>query len=59
LTVDAPAEGILDPLVSKLWGLKYAVHAANTVLKVDEIIMSKPAGGPRAPQGPGGDHDDD
>jgi len=33
-----------------------ATDAAVTVLRVDQIIMSKPAGGPKAPeQGGGGD----
>jgi T-complex protein 1 subunit theta len=58
MILDAKAAGILDPLLTKFWGLKYAVHAANTVLKVDEIIMSKPAGGPKPP-GQGGAPDDD
>lgn len=29
-------------------GIKLATHAANTVLSVDQIIMAKAAGGPRA-----------
>ena len=37
--------------------IKMAAEAAVTVLRVDQIIMSKPAGGPKAaPQG-GGDDD--
>ena len=31
--------------------LKLAVDAAVTVLRVDQIIMAKPAGGPKMPQG--------
>lgn len=33
-----------------MWGLKYAVNAACTVLKVDQIIMAKRAGGPKPPK---------
>uniref|UniRef100_A0A8B9HNV4 T-complex protein 1 subunit theta n=1 Tax=Astyanax mexicanus TaxID=7994 RepID=A0A8B9HNV4_ASTMX len=41
--------GILDPYLVKYWGIKLATNAAITVLRVDQIIMAKPAGGPRAP----------
>lgn len=41
-----------------MWGLKYAVGAAATILRVDQIIMAKRAGGPKPRQG-GGDNDDD
>jgi T-complex protein 1 subunit theta len=37
--------------------LRLAVDAALTVLRVDQIIMSKPAGGPKPPAGGGGDED--
>ncbi|MCH91378.1 T-complex protein 1 subunit theta-like, partial [Trifolium medium] len=41
-----------------LFALKYAADAACTVLRVDQIIMSKPAGGPRRDQpAPGMDED--
>merc|ERR1719174_930897 len=49
--------GILDLLHTKKEAIKLATDAAVTVLRVDQIIMSKPAGGPKAPEG-GGDHDD-
>lgn len=38
--------------------MKYAVGAACTVLKVDQIIMAKRAGGPKVPSGGGRDEDD-
>jgi len=38
--------------------MKYAVSAACTVLKVDQIIMAKRAGGPKAPSGGIRDEDD-
>ncbi|CAK6953880.1 T-complex protein 1 subunit theta isoform X2 [Scomber scombrus] len=43
--------GIMDPYMVKHWGIKLATNAAITVLRVDQIIMAKPAGGPKAPQG--------
>lgn len=56
---DSVEKGILDLYVNKMWGLKYAVGAAATILRVDQIIMAKRAGGPKArPQG-AGDQDDD
>ena len=51
---DVVEEEILDTFEAKSWGIKLATDAVNTVLKVDQIIMSKPAGGPnmRGPQAP-------
>uniref|UniRef100_H3AF78 T-complex protein 1 subunit theta n=1 Tax=Latimeria chalumnae TaxID=7897 RepID=H3AF78_LATCH len=43
--------GILDSYLVKHWGIKLATNAAVTVLRVDQIIMAKPSGGPRAPTG--------
>jgi len=39
--------GIYDCYVSKLNALRLAIDATLTVLKVDQIVMSKPAGGPK------------
>ncbi|XP_053995070.1 T-complex protein 1 subunit theta [Hylaeus volcanicus] len=55
--IDTQKEGILDLFLTKQWGLKYAVSVACTVLKVDQIIMAKRAGGPKVPGG--GVRDDD
>lgn len=55
--IDTVEAGILDLYLTKQWAMKYAVGAACTVLKVDQIIMAKRAGGPKAP--PGGVRDDD
>ena len=44
------SDNVYDLYVAKWWGMKLAVDAASTVLRVDQIIMSRPAGGPRAPQ---------
>ena len=40
------------------WGLKLATDAVVTVLRVDQIIMAKQAGGPKAPPTGQGDDDD-
>eukprot|EP00339_Tiarina_fusa_P001726 CAMPEP_0117071506 /NCGR_PEP_ID=MMETSP0472-20121206/50261_1 /TAXON_ID=693140 ORGANISM="Tiarina fusus, Strain LIS" /NCGR_SAMPLE_ID=MMETSP0472 /ASSEMBLY_ACC=CAM_ASM_000603 /LENGTH=547 /DNA_ID=CAMNT_0004795093 /DNA_START=96 /DNA_END=1739 /DNA_ORIENTATION=- len=44
---------IYDLMIVKRSALKLAVEAAMTVLKVDQIIMSKQSGGPKMPQMPG------
>ena len=51
------------------WAIKFAANAAATVLRVDQvrddrprssqIIMSKPAGGPKAPKQGAPDGDDE
>jgi T-complex protein 1 subunit theta len=38
----------VDLLATKLSAIKLAVDAATTILKVDQIIMSKQSGGPQA-----------
>ncbi|NXD28671.1 TCPQ protein, partial [Spelaeornis formosus] len=43
--------GVLDTYLGKFWGIKLATNAAVTVLRVDQIIMAKPAGGPKPPSG--------
>lgn len=40
--------GVLDSLESKSWAYKLAFDVCLTLLKVDQIIMSKPSGGPNA-----------
>ena len=51
---------ILDAFWVKLWGIKYATKTATDILKIDQIIMAKPAGGPKPRDpGPGMDQDDD
>jgi len=56
-TLDAVEAGILDPWVTKHWALKYAAAAACTVLKVDQIIMAKRAGGPKPRENKNWDED--
>lgn len=55
--LDAKERGILDSYISKYWAIKYATDAVLTILKVDQIIMSKPAGGPKPKDNPNWDED--
>jgi len=51
--IDAAQAGILDLLSAKASAIRLASSTAATILRVDQIIMSKPAGGPKPPkQGP-------
>lgn len=51
--VDATLLGTLDLLLTKQSAIRLATATAATVLRVDQIIVSKPAGGPKPPkQGP-------
>ncbi|KAK2638196.1 hypothetical protein Ddye_025991 [Dipteronia dyeriana] len=56
---DVSTMNVWDLYVTKHFALKYAADAACTVLRVDQIIMSKPAGGPRRDQQPAGGMDED
>lgn len=38
---------VYDHHMTKIWAIKLAVDSACTVLRVDQIIMAKPAGGPK------------
>jgi len=59
-TLDATEVQIFDSLAAKAWAIRLATEAAVAVLRVDSIIMSKPAGGPKIPQQAGGqDWDED
>eukprot|EP00977_Amphora_coffeiformis_P022552 scaffold11046_cov183-Amphora_coffeaeformis.AAC.4 len=40
-------KAVVDVMATKLSALTLAVDAATTILKIDQIIMSKPAGGPK------------
>ncbi|XP_072990024.1 T-complex protein 1 subunit theta-like [Typha latifolia] len=54
---DISSMNIWDLYLTKSFALKYAADAACTVLRVDQIIMAKPAGGPRRYQPAGIDED--
>ncbi|KAG5671465.1 hypothetical protein PVAND_001660 [Polypedilum vanderplanki] len=57
-TVDVKTTSIYDAYPTRYWGIKYAVGAATTILRVDQIIMAKRAGGPKPRDGQQ-DPDDD
>lgn len=38
---------IFDLMEGKVWGIKLATDVVNTILNIDQIIMAKPAGGPK------------
>lgn len=50
-TVDVKTTDIYDLYTNKYWATKYAVGAATTILRVDQIIMAKRAGGPKPRDG--------
>lgn len=54
---DANALGVYDVAHVKEWGMKFASEVACTLLRVDQICMSKPAGGP-APRSMGARDED-
>ena len=41
---------IHDHRKTKEWAIRLASEAAITILKIDQIIIAKPAGGPKMPQ---------
>ena len=55
---DSVAAGVFDLYATKLNAFRLAVAAAIFILKVDQIVMSKPSGGPK-PKAPGGQDNDD
>jgi len=46
---DMTKDGVIDLMATRQMGIKLATQAASTILRVDHIIMKKPAGGPRKP----------
>eukprot|EP01104_Vermistella_antarctica_P007105 TRINITY_DN1783_c0_g1_i1.p1 TRINITY_DN1783_c0_g1~~TRINITY_DN1783_c0_g1_i1.p1 ORF type:complete len:567 (+),score=155.77 TRINITY_DN1783_c0_g1_i1:96-1703(+) len=48
--VNAVDKGIFDNLAVKQQAVRLATNAICTILRVDEIIMARPAGGPKAPK---------
>lgn len=49
---------IWDLYSTKYWAIRFAAEAVLTVLRVDQIIMSKPAGGPRKGDRPPDENED-
>jgi T-complex protein 1 subunit theta len=45
--MDAVEAHVVDPFATKYWATRFATDAALTVLSVDQIIMARPAGGPK------------
>ncbi|CAJ1369007.1 unnamed protein product [Effrenium voratum] len=58
LICNAAEKGILDHCETKRWAIRFTLDAILTVLKVDQIIMAKQAGGPKGGEGGGGRDDD-
>lgn len=48
---------ILDSMETKSWAVKLTIDAVLTILRVDQIIMAKPAGGPNPRNAPAPDDD--
>ncbi|TPX56994.1 hypothetical protein SpCBS45565_g08302 [Spizellomyces sp. 'palustris'] len=55
--IDAKEHGIFDAFAPKHHAIRMATHATLTVLSVDQIIMSKPAGGPKVKENKDWDED--
>jgi T-complex protein 1 subunit theta len=54
---DVKEANILDSMEVKSWAIKLSIDAVLTILKVDQIIMSKPAGGPNMSSRPANNPD--
>eukprot|EP00268_Persea_americana_P053091 TRINITY_DN5991_c0_g1_i10.p1 TRINITY_DN5991_c0_g1~~TRINITY_DN5991_c0_g1_i10.p1 ORF type:complete len:142 (-),score=40.42 TRINITY_DN5991_c0_g1_i10:49-474(-) len=54
---DVSTTNVWDLYVTKFFALKYAADAACTVLRVDQIIMARQAGGPKRDPAAGMDED--
>ncbi|KAI8833726.1 chaperonin Cpn60/TCP-1 family [Chytridium lagenaria] len=55
--LDTKEAGIFDVLSVKQMAIRLATHVALTILSVDQIIMSKPAGGPKVKENKEWDED--
>ncbi|KAI9139856.1 chaperonin Cpn60/TCP-1 family [Paraphysoderma sedebokerense] len=55
--LDSAEKNILDSLNVKSWAIRVGSDAALTVLRVDQIIMSKQAGGPKVKENKNWDED--
>ncbi len=50
--------GVYDHQASKIWAVKLATDAVLTILRIDQIIIAKPAGGPKPRENKNWDNDD-
>eukprot|EP00186_Timspurckia_oligopyrenoides_P003534 CAMPEP_0182445862 /NCGR_PEP_ID=MMETSP1172-20130603/3829_1 /TAXON_ID=708627 /ORGANISM="Timspurckia oligopyrenoides, Strain CCMP3278" /LENGTH=545 /DNA_ID=CAMNT_0024641691 /DNA_START=60 /DNA_END=1697 /DNA_ORIENTATION=+ len=57
--MSATEAGVYDLLSSKLWAVRLATEAVNTILRIDQIVMAKTAGGPKPRDMMPGDVNDD
>jgi len=46
---DSVKDDLFDCYLTKFWAIKLAVQAVINILSVDQIIMSRPSGGPKPP----------
>jgi len=49
---DAFSMGVYDHLETKKWAIKHAYNSIRTIIKIDQIIVAKPAGGPNLTNNP-------
>ena len=49
---DAFTMGVYDHLETKRWAIKHAYNSVRTIIKIDQIIVAKPAGGPNLTNNP-------
>jgi T-complex protein 1 subunit theta len=54
---DVSGLGVFDHRHTKEWAIRLASEAAITILRIDQIIVAKPAGGPKMQQNKGYDED--
>lgn len=57
--MDSVEASVFDQLIVKHWGIKLATDAVATILRVDQIIMAKTAGGPKPRDMQAGDANDE
>jgi T-complex protein 1 subunit theta len=51
--------GVYDHLETKKWAIKFSVDSILTILNIDQIIVAKPAGGPKMGNQPRPSEDDE
>jgi T-complex protein 1 subunit theta len=57
--LDSVKTDLFDCYLTKFWAIKLAVQSTINILSIDQIIMSRPSGGPKVPsQNPNGVEDE-